>query len=60
MAKAELTGHRAKVEQWARRPEAEPGDHHTKAELEIGTPKADPSSWAKSLKEELMGRKEPE
>jgi len=45
----------AKAEPSARRPEWEPGDHHTKAELEIRKPKTDPSSWAEPPKEEPKG-----
>lgn len=44
----ELTGQRAKVEQRALR------GITTKAELETGMPKADPSSWVMPLKEEPM------
>lgn len=54
-AKAEPTAQWAEVEQWARRPEWEPGDHHNKVELEIRKPKADPSSWAEPPKEEPKG-----
>lgn len=57
-AKAEPTSQGAEVEQQAWRTKEEPGDHHTKAELEIRKLKADPSSWqshqrTKGLKEAI-------
>lgn len=40
-AKSEPTGRRAKVEYWARRPKAEPGDPNTKAEIATRMRKAE-------------------
>lgn len=48
-------GPRAEVESRAWRPKVELGDPHTKAELEIGEPKADSSNWVEPLKRKLRG-----
>lgn len=42
LSQVELMGQRAEVESGAWKPKVELGDPHTKAELEIGEPKADP------------------
>lgn len=55
LSHVEPMGQRAEVEPRAWRPNVELGDPHTKAELEIGEPKADPSSWTEPLKKKLQG-----
>lgn len=50
--KMEPMGWRAEVESRALRPEVELGDHHAKAELETGRPKANPNHYVVPLKEE--------